>query len=110
MGWFSNPHRTVTMDDAIDRDAEQDPARDDAASAAAGHADLLAQLRQLEDFAARTVAEGGSLPPQATEMILHLREIVDALDGLTASMAEPPASDASPSRRAGHEDDLRGAS
>jgi len=100
----------VTMDDAIDRDAGENPGRDDAANAAAGHAGLLAQLRQLEDFAARTVAEGESLPPQATEMILHLREIVDALDGLTASMTEPPASDASPSRHTGQGDELRGSS
>ena len=97
------------MDDAIDRDADQNPGRDEAASAAAGHAGLLAQLRQLEDFAARAVAEGESLPPQATEMILHLREIVAALDGLTASMSRPP-SDTSPSRHAAQEDDLRGAS
>ena len=95
----------MTMDDAIrdestpapERDAgTPDPARDGAASAAAGHAGLVAQLRQLEDFAARTVAEGDALPPQATEMILHLREIVDALDGLSASMAEPLPADASP--------------
>jgi hypothetical protein len=63
---------------------------DDAVSAAAGRASLAAQLRQLEDFAARTVAEGDSVPPQATEMIAHLREIVQALDGLTASMTEQP--------------------
>ena len=100
----------MTMDDAIDRDADQNSGPDEAVSAAAGHAGLLAQLRQLEDFAARTVAEGESLPPQATEMILHLREIVDALDGLTASMTEPPASDASPSRHTGPEDELRGPS
>ena len=110
MARHANPHRTVTMDDAIDRDAGENPGRDDAANAAAGHAGLLAQLRQLEDFAARTVAEGESLPPQATEMILHLREIVDALDGLTASMTEPPASDASPSRHTGQGDELRGSS
>ena len=109
MGRYSNPHRTVTMDDAIDRDPGQDPARDEAASAAEGHADLVAQLRQLEAFAARTVSEGDSLPPQATEMILHLREIVAALDGLTASMSQPP-SEKSPSRHTAQEDDLRGAS
>jgi hypothetical protein len=105
MGRHANPHGTVTMDDAIHDEStpapardegRPDPARDEAASAAAGHAGLVAQLRQLEDFAARTVAEGDALPPQATEMILHLREIVDALDGLTASMAEPLPADASP--------------
>lgn len=97
----------MTMDDAILDGGAPDPARDDAASAAAGHAGLVAQLRQLEAFAARTVAEGDALPPQATEMILHLREIVDALDGLTASMTEPLPSDAGP-RPGGTEDELRG--
>lgn len=81
------------MDDAMHAHDSHDTAHDDALDAAAGRAGLLAQLRQLEDFAARTVSEGGALPPQATEMILHLREIVEALDGLTASMAEPPATD-----------------
>jgi hypothetical protein len=64
-------------------------APDDAGIAAAGRASLAAQLRQLEDFAARAATEGDSVPPQATEMIAHLREIVQALDGLTASMTEP---------------------
>ena len=99
----------MTMDDEIDRDAGQDPARDEAASAAEGHADLVAQLRQLEAFAARTVSEGDSLPPQATEMILHLREIVEALDGLAASMSPglPASDDVAPTRESGMEDDLR---
>jgi uncharacterized membrane protein YccC len=66
-------------------------APDDAASAAVGRASLAAQLRQLEDFAARAVSEGDTVPPQATEMIAHLREIVQALDGLTRSMAERPS-------------------
>jgi hypothetical protein len=94
------------MDDAIRDDGAPDSARDEAASAAAGHAGHRAQLRPREDFAARTVAEGDALPPQATEMILHLREIVEALDGLTASMGEPLPSDASP--RAGRQDDRLG--
>jgi hypothetical protein len=87
------------MDDAMHDDAVHDASRDEAASAASGRAGLVAQLRQLEDFAARTAAEGDALPPQATAMILHLREIVNALDGLTASMAEP-SSDADPTRGA----------
>jgi len=86
------------MDDPTDADETQGSLPDDAASAAAGRAGLLAQLRQLEDFAARTVREGDALPPQATEMILHLREIVQALDGLTASMSEQPAAEESPTR------------
>ena len=42
-------------------------------------------------------------------MILHLREIVDALDGLTASMGGEPsaAADAGPARERGQEDELR---
>lgn len=97
------------MDDVIRDDSVPDSAGDEAASAAAGHAGLVAQLRQLEAFAARTVAEGDALPPQATEMILHLREIVDALDGLTASMGQMPPADASP-QPGGREDDPRGSS
>lgn len=71
--------------------AEGNAAPDDAGSAAAGHASLAAQLRQLEAFAARNVSEGESVPPQAIEMIAHLREIVQALDGLSASIAEQAA-------------------
>jgi hypothetical protein len=74
----------MTSDESVDRDA------DDVVNAAVGRANLAAQLRQLEDFAARAVSEGESVPPQATEMIAHLREIVQALDGLTASMTERP--------------------
>jgi hypothetical protein len=79
----------MTMDDPRPHDRNVDD--DDVASAAAGRADLVAQLRQLEAFAARTVSEGDAVPPQATEMIAHLREIVQALDGLTASLAEREA-------------------
>ena len=96
------------MDDAIRDDASSHREYDETVSAAAGHAGLVAQLRQLEDFAARTVAEGEALPPQATEMILHLREIVNALDGLTASMGEPAPAD-SGERSAEQGDDPRGA-
>ena len=102
----ANPHGTLTMDDAIRDDGSSHPAHDDAVNAAVGHAGLVAQLRQLEDFAARTFAEGEALPPQATEMILHLREIVNALDGLTASMGEPADSG---DRSAEHGHDPRGA-
>jgi hypothetical protein len=97
------------MDDAIHEEGGHDSARDEAASAAAGRAGLLAQLHQLEDFAERTVSEGGSLPPQATEMILHLREIVEALDGLAASMGGglPPTAEGGPPHERAQEDDLR---
>jgi hypothetical protein len=67
---------------------QPDSARDDAASAAAGREGLAAQLRQLEAFAARSVSAGEALPPQVAEMIARLREIVHALDGLAASMAD----------------------
>jgi hypothetical protein len=94
------------MEDAIHDDAGHAPARDEAVTAAAGRAGLLAQLRQLEDFAERMASEGGSLPPQATEMILHLREIVDALDGLTASMngGSSPMDDADAARERGQDE------
>ena len=97
------------MDDAIHDETGHEPAHDEATNAAAGRAGLLAQLRQLEDFAERTVSEGGSLPPQATEMILHLREIVEALDGLAASMdgGSSAAGDAGLARERAQEDDLR---
>jgi hypothetical protein len=57
--------------------------------AAAGRAGLAAQLRELEAFVARTDASGEALPPEAAEMIARLREIVQALDGLTSSLTEP---------------------
>lgn len=101
----------MTMNDATHGDETPGNVPDDAASAAAGRAGLLAQLRQLEDFAARTVREGDALPPQATEMILHLREIVQALDGLTASMTEdrPPADESDARDRAQPDDETGGA-
>ena len=75
------------------------PMHDEAASAAAGRDGLVAQLRQLEAFVARSEAEGEALPLEALQIIDRLREIVRALDGLTASMAEEPpreAGDVSP--------------
>jgi hypothetical protein len=41
---------------------------------------------QLEEFAARTEADGDAMPSEMREMIARLREIVRALDGLTSSM------------------------
>ncbi|MEO6525359.1 MAG: hypothetical protein ABIP93_01910 [Gemmatimonadaceae bacterium] len=67
--------------------------------AATGRDGLAAQLRELEAFAERSEASGDDLPPEAIEMIARLREIVQALDGLTSSMAErdqPPDTDAPP--------------
>ncbi|HEV7992461.1 MAG TPA: hypothetical protein VGP25_11595 [Gemmatimonadaceae bacterium] len=69
-------------------------------SAASGRDGLATQLRALEEFVARSESEGDALPPEANEMIARLREIVQALDGLTASIATeqgaPPAPDTPP--------------
>jgi len=46
---------------------------------------LAAQLRQLEDFVAQAESEGDELPPEAVEMVARLREIMQALDGLSIS-------------------------
>ncbi len=54
--------------------------------AAAGREGLATQLRELEDFVARSDAAGEPLPPEALEMVSRLREIVRALDGLTSSL------------------------
>ena len=54
--------------------------------ATAGREGLATQLRELEDFVARSDAAGEPLPPEALEMVSRLREIVKALDGLTSSL------------------------
>jgi hypothetical protein len=72
----------------IDELSPEQPLHDEPATAAAGRDGLVAQLRQLEAFVERSEAEGDALPPEALHMIARLREIVQALDGLTASMAE----------------------
>ena len=56
--------------------------------AAAGREGLATQLRELEAFVARSAAQGEELPPEALEMISRLREIVQALDGLTSSLGK----------------------
>jgi uncharacterized membrane protein YccC len=57
---------------------------------------LAEQLRQLEAFVARAHSEGEELPPEATEMVERLQEIMRALDALSSSLgeltAESPAS------------------
>jgi hypothetical protein len=55
-------------------------------AAAAGREGLATQLRELEEFVARSDAAGEPLPPEALEMVSRLREIVKALDGLTSSL------------------------
>jgi hypothetical protein len=57
-------------------------------TAAAGRAGLATQLRELEEFVARSDAAGEPLPPEALEMVSRLREIVTALDSLTSSLDE----------------------
>ena len=52
---------------------------------------LATQLRQLEDFVARAESDGEELPPAALEMIARLREIMKALDGLSATLSGGPA-------------------
>jgi hypothetical protein len=57
-------------------------------AAAAGREGLATQLRELEEFVARSDAAGDPLPPEALEMVSRLREIVKALDGLTSSLGD----------------------
>ncbi|MDB4883545.1 MAG: hypothetical protein JWL95_2311 [Gemmatimonadetes bacterium] len=57
--------------------------------AAAEREGLATQLRELEAFIARSESSGEELPPEASEMIARLREIVQALDSLTSSLADP---------------------
>jgi glucose-6-phosphate 1-epimerase len=49
---------------------------------------LTAQLRQLEEFVARTEQSGEELPPEAAEMVARLREIMLALEGLTSTFGD----------------------
>ena len=48
--------------------------------------DLALKLREMEDFLARAQANGEEYPPQALELVKHLRDIIRALDGLTSEM------------------------
>jgi hypothetical protein len=57
-------------------------------AAATGREGLATQLRELEEFVAKSEAAGEPLPPEALEMVARLREIVTALDGLTSSLHE----------------------
>lgn len=57
---------------------------------------LATQLRQLEDFVARAESDGEDLPPAALEMIARLREIMQALDGLSSTLGGPAAPPAEP--------------
>lgn len=47
---------------------------------------LADQLKQLEAFVAKAEAAGDDLPPEAAVMVDTLREIIQALQGLTSSL------------------------
>ena len=47
---------------------------------------LTEQLRQLEEFVAKAESAGDALPPEAVEMVDKLRDIIQALEGLTSSL------------------------
>ncbi|MDB4913489.1 MAG: hypothetical protein JWM95_1133 [Gemmatimonadetes bacterium] len=49
---------------------------------------LMAHLAQLEAFVEKSAADGEEIPPEAAEMIVRLREIMHALDGLASSMGD----------------------
>lgn len=77
---------------------DDQPLHDDleASAARSGRDGLAAQLRELEAFVTRADASGDALPPEAAEMVERLREIVAALDGLTASLGDAGAAPARP--------------
>ena len=50
---------------------------------------LAVQLRQLEAFVARAESDGDTLPREAVEMVARLREIMQALEGLSSSFDQP---------------------
>ena len=45
-------------------------------------------VAELEAFIAKTEARGEAVPPEARAMLARLRELMDALKGLTASFEE----------------------
>ena len=55
---------------------------------------LASQLRQLEEFVARAESDGDELPPAAVEMIVRLREIMQALNGLSSTLGGAAPADA----------------
>lgn len=48
--------------------------------------DLALKLQQVEEFIARADSSGEEIPPEAREVVTHLREIVRALEGLTREL------------------------
>lgn len=80
-----------------DRDASPPDRGGATSSARLGGTAFGEHLAGLEERVAAADARGESVPREAREMIVHLREIVDALDGLTASLgARAAQADASP--------------
>ena len=77
------PQRGAPNPGAPNRDAA--PARDD------DDRDMSARLG-----VAAADARGEAVPAEARAMIAHLREIVDALDGLTAALGRRPAPGGAP--------------
>jgi hypothetical protein len=47
---------------------------------------LALKLQHLEEFVARAESAGEELPPEAVEVVNHLREIMRALDALTKEL------------------------
>lgn len=62
------------------------PANEKLPDPTSGREELRTQLRELEEFVARSSADGDALPAAALEMVARLREIVEALDGLTSDL------------------------
>lgn len=61
-------------------------ADDEVGGASASREGLTAQMRELEAFVTRSEAAGEQVPLEALEIITRLREIIVALEGLTATM------------------------
>jgi len=65
--------------------------------ASASRDGLTAQLRELEAFVTRSDAAGEQIPIEAVEIITRLREIIVALEGLTATLDPENTSPSAPS-------------
>lgn len=48
--------------------------------------DLALKLHELEAFVAHAESSGEQIPPEAMQVVAHLREIMSALDGLTQEL------------------------
>ena len=73
---------TSTQDAMIADDSTHD------APASSPREGLAEQLRHLEEFVTQATVQGEEMPPEAVEMIARLREIMAALDGLSASLGD----------------------